>query len=430
MRTSMQILDPLDGVLGVAPSTLRASLLQPASGLLETLQRRPCLRRGCPAGLRGRLAHRLRGLLQVTGRLLELSVVHLTGQALELARRLFRLFGQVALRLAASGGATLVLLGPPSLPLGLLLLPASQLLKLLEELVYLVVRLLLLAALHGLVLVLELVELELEEVGQIVRGLLSATTAAAAPALLLLRDVALVRLLGLLQVAQRFLLIGQRVAQLFTREIFLRPIHRFERLRQYGRDVPEPWIGLREPTVLHPLQKRGDLVLQAALRQPDAHHVLAELPLAVAVSLTDQVERRRDHLSLQLGEHRLLLAAATSTAAALLLGHTVGALEGAHVQEVDIAGDDLIAPERTVVAHDRVVRDQISGPELPLLEEERIAGRNFRERCPGRLEDGDGVLWTGVDRIDETDVTDAVVVRRTNLEVDLFYGGRGIFESI
>ena len=59
--------------------------------------------------------------------------------------------------------------GAAALPLGLLLLALGQLLQLLGQLVDLVVGLLLLRALAGLVLVLQLVQLELEEVGQVFR---------------------------------------------------------------------------------------------------------------------------------------------------------------------------------------------------------------------------------------------------------------------
>ena len=89
------------------------------------------------------------------------------------------------------------MLGPSPLTLGFLLLPARELLQLLHQLIDLIVGLLLFPSAHGLVLVLKLVELQLEQVCEILgRGL----AAAVAALLLLLGDVYLVRLLGLLQI--------------------------------------------------------------------------------------------------------------------------------------------------------------------------------------------------------------------------------------
>ena len=101
----------------------------------------------------------------------------------------------------------------PALPLGFLLLPPRQLLQLLGELVDLLVAALLLGALLHLVLVRELVELELEQVGEIL-GHLALPPPPPPPPPLLLRHLHLVLLLGVLQQLQRALLGRQR---------FLRP---------------------------------------------------------------------------------------------------------------------------------------------------------------------------------------------------------------
>ena len=115
------------------------------------------------------------------------------------------------------------------MPFGLLLLAARELLQPLDQLVDFVVGTLLLPTADGLVLVLELVELEFEQVGQIFGRLLATTTAALL--ILSLLHVALVGLLSLLKEAQRGLLVGQGIAQLLRREILLRLGHRLERLR-------------------------------------------------------------------------------------------------------------------------------------------------------------------------------------------------------
>ena len=96
----------------------------------------------------------------------------------------------------------------PALPLGFLLLPPRQFLQLVGELVDRPVAGLLLGLLPHLVLVRQLVELELEQVGQVFGHL--ALSAAAAPAALLLGDLRLVLLLDDLQNLQRALLGRQR----------------------------------------------------------------------------------------------------------------------------------------------------------------------------------------------------------------------------
>ncbi len=156
-------------------------------------------------------------MLEVPSGLLELLVVRLPGQALELAGGLLRLGREVALCLTAARRRLSRLQSPAPLALGFLLLATRELLELLHELVDLVVGLLTLTSLHGLVLVLELVELELEEVRQLLGGLLARPTTAAAPLLLLHHD--LVGLLGLLQVPERFLLVGQRVPKLLVAQV-------------------------------------------------------------------------------------------------------------------------------------------------------------------------------------------------------------------
>jgi hypothetical protein len=95
-------------------------------------------------------------------------------------------------------------LRPLACPLVLLLLARSQLLELLECLVELLLRLLLLTALHLLVLVAKLVRLQLEQVGKIFCvGLLLPTAATSTTAHADL-DVAVHRL-GALQHLQRAL---------------------------------------------------------------------------------------------------------------------------------------------------------------------------------------------------------------------------------
>ena len=317
----------------------------------------------------------------------------------------------------AATSRTLLRLRPSSLPFSLLLLPPRELLQLLDQLVDLVVGLLLLPATDGLVLVLELVELEFEEVGKVFGRLLPG--ASSAPLLILfLLHVALVGLLSLLKEAQRGLLVGQCSAQLLRREILLRLAHRLHRLREDGGHVSEAWICARQPTVFHALQECADLLLQSSLGERYADHVLAELARAVAVLLADEIESGRDHLPLHLGQRGLLLLPTAATAATLL-SLAIRTLERADAQEEHVARDRLATGAGSVVPHERVVGHQVTDLQLPILEKERVACGDFRQRGTRSFEDRQSVLFTAVDRVDQADVSDAVVVVGAHLEVHL-----------
>ncbi len=142
----------------------------------KTLRERPALAAGAGA------AHGVGRLLQAIRRFLQSGRRVVAGETLEAAAQLVRLLGQSPLLSAArcalpAGRAG----GAPALALDLLLLATRQLAKALHRLVDGLVELLALPALHRLVLVLELVELQLEEIRQLVgaRGpTLSATSLA------------------------------------------------------------------------------------------------------------------------------------------------------------------------------------------------------------------------------------------------------------
>ena len=135
---------------------------------LETLERgrRLCCRRRIAVGRRP--PHRIGGIAQLLRRLREVGSVLLTRQLLQPPRRLFDLFRQrtlVAVRAAAllAGQRTL------PLPLGFLLLAPGQLAELLHQLVHLLIGVLLLGALCRLALVGDLVQLHLEQIGELLR---------------------------------------------------------------------------------------------------------------------------------------------------------------------------------------------------------------------------------------------------------------------
>ena len=155
------------------------------------------LRRGGRIARGRRAAHRVRGLAQLAGRLRKLRPILLARQLFEPARGFLGLFGQRPLLIAAAA-ALLPAMAAPALRLRFLFLAPSELLQLFHELVDLLIGVLLAGALRRLVLVRHAIELELEQIGQILRHrALPAATAATATALH--ADLQLVLLLSLLQ---------------------------------------------------------------------------------------------------------------------------------------------------------------------------------------------------------------------------------------
>ena len=155
---------------------LRALHIALAARALLLLEPPLCLAQlaECGAGLAGaarisrrrRAPHRIGGLPHLLRRLREIGSIALARQALELPRGFFGLFGQ---RTLARAAALAALARQRLLPLalGFLLLPARELAQFLHQRVDLLIGLLLLRALRGLVLVGQLVEILLEELGEI-----------------------------------------------------------------------------------------------------------------------------------------------------------------------------------------------------------------------------------------------------------------------
>jgi hypothetical protein len=115
-----------------------------------------------------------RRLLHLPRRVEQILTLLFTRQPLETPRRLFDLIGERALLGAAAATAAAALTGLlpalerlAPLPLGFLLLPARQLLQLLEQLVHLAVVLLLRRLVGRLVAARDLVEILLEELRQL-----------------------------------------------------------------------------------------------------------------------------------------------------------------------------------------------------------------------------------------------------------------------
>src|SRR5439155_26588669 len=142
--------------------------------------------------------------------------------------------------------------GTATLRLRLLLLPPRELLQLLQQLVELLIAVLLHRAIGGLVLVRHAIELELEEVGQLLRHLAAAATPAASVAAR--ADLCLVLFLGLLQEPERAVLRRQRAIGARGPELRLGLLHLGDGLREELGDLLERRVRLDE-TGVHALRE-------------------------------------------------------------------------------------------------------------------------------------------------------------------------------
>ena len=203
----------------VALGALRQRSLQPLLGLAQPLERRLRLGRRIGIAARGRTPHRIGRFAGLTRSFLQLRPLLFAREPLQPPRRFFGLFGQRALLRTATAAAALTLQRPPPLTLGFLLLASRQLLQLLEQLVDLAVVLLFRRLVGRLVAIGHLVELLLEDLGQLLLHRAAATTAAAT-LLTAHADLRLVLFLGLLQDLQRLVLGRQRLIRVSPRSTF------------------------------------------------------------------------------------------------------------------------------------------------------------------------------------------------------------------
>ena len=375
------------------------------------------------APVRRETAHRVGGLLQLPRDVLEFPVAGLPRQPLQLPRRLLGLLGQVARGIAPAPLSTLLGRGPAALAFQLLLLAAGQLAQLLQRLIDLLVGGLLLAPLHGLVLVAQRIGLEFEEVGQVLRA--GPPLAAPAAALLLLvlhRHEALVGLFGLLQLAQCALLGRDRAARAQGAQGVDGFIHGLHGDRQRLGDLLEGLVGPGDPAVHDPLGQRLHLGAQALLAVADADDVLLPGAGRVGVPVPYQVEAGRDDLPLQVGQI-LLHAVAAATAAATTASTTpalhlaVVAAVGTDLEEVDVG--HRLAGHGGIVAGNPVVRDEVPDLEFVVLQEEGVPGGGLGERFAPRRVDAQRVGGSAVDAVDQEDLGDAHVVVGTGFDEHL-----------
>ena len=415
-----QLLAPLQGILRVPLD---------APGLIA-LQQSP---RGpqpveCGTRVGGRFAssggrrfpHRVGGVLKLARGLRQALVGLHAREFLQTPRLLLHLIGERALVLCAAPGGTLRAVGEALLPFGLLLLAPGQFAQPLERLVDLLVGLLALAALHALVLVLELVQFQFEEIREVLRVGPAAAAPSSASALLLAHLHLVVERFRAQEVLERLLLLGERALRIGGVEPLHGGLHLLHRLGQQLGDLLELGIAHHAPVV--EARRQGcDLVAKPLLREPHHDESLAESLRRIAVAVPVQVEGRRDDLPLLFGKLLFVahLAAATATAASgLLLRLAELGVEAADLEEIDVA-DGLLAASARVVARLGVVGDDVARYELVLLEEEGVARTNLAQgRGPG-AEQLDGLFLSAVDREDELELPDAVVVVGACLDENL-----------
>src|SRR4029077_17116874 len=215
--------------------------LQPLLRLAQPLERLVRLRAAIPRAIRRRAPHRISSVLQPLHRVAQfLLPLLIARELLQLTRRLLDFVRELTLQIAGIA-RSLSLLRQPALTLHLLLLPPRQFLQLLDQLIdLLIVPLLLRARLH-LVLVRELVQLQLEQIGEVLGHLVLTATSATAPAVLH-RHLQLVLLLGVLQQLQRTLLGRERRVGLQRLQVGLGRLHFLRRPRQRFGNLVERGI--------------------------------------------------------------------------------------------------------------------------------------------------------------------------------------------
>ena len=186
-------------------------------------------------------------------------------------------------------------------PLILLLLPLRELSQLLQRFVdgLLCALLRLRLLLHGFVLIAELVVLELEQVGQVLRLLSAATTTAAstATAAHLHLHVAVQRLRAL-QMLQCLLLEWQRVGATSTAQLLLGQLHRGRCRLGLHTDLGEHRVAGREPALFQTVRQLRHFFAQPPFGDRERGDVFATLLVDRAAAVAQPVEGAGHHFLL------------------------------------------------------------------------------------------------------------------------------------
>ena len=340
----------------------------------------------------------------------------LSSQAFQLPGQLFDLPGQLPLPLSSAANLILEVGRPTAHALIFLLLAPGKLLQLLQRGVQLLIDLLLLTALNALVLVLHLVQLEFEEIGEVL-GVGSLTTTSASTtslAHLYLTEGGL----GSLQMLQGPLCRRQGLTSPAGTKLLLGREHLFGSRRKLLDDLREPGVRLHHTAILNPPNYGFYPLAQATLRKRQSRHVFSILLVRILVAIANHLEGRRDDLPLLLGE--LTIQALTpTTPAPTLIRLAVVATKGPDAHEIDVGGDRPPASDAVVVSHLSVVGNQIARLETQLLEVEGVCGRHLLG-APGPVEQIERILRIAVHRIDQLQRAQAVIVLGTDLDEHLF----------
>ena len=265
--------------------------------------------------------------------------------------------------------------------------------------------------LHRLVLVVQLVRLKLEEVGQLL-GLLSAAAApsSAATTAHLHLHVA-VELLRTLEMLQRHLLNRQRGIALPLHQLLLGGLKCLGSFLELLLDERERRVRSRGRALGDLARQRRDLLAQPPLRDVQCRDVLAVLPGGRRRAVPKPVEGAGDDFALARHESlRRITTSSASATTATRFGLTIILPEWPHLQEVDIA-HALVAG--AVLCH-RVVRDQVARGELELLEEERVCRARFESATTTAVRKRQHLLLATIHAVAKLERLHAVVIRCRN----------------
>ena len=260
------------------------------------------------------------------------------------------------------------------------------------------------ATLHALVLVSQLLTIELEQVGKILGALSGAGGAATAPT----HADADVAEDGFcpLQLLQRALLRRECGLRVAAGELLFRRVHDRRRLIQNLGDLGEVAVARRDTAVDDAPRELLGLPAQLLLRYAQRRQILLQILRLLGCLVAQRIEGACDDLSLLLGELAGIIGAASAGTALLLL---VVLREGADVQEIDVRRRRLRTTHGVVVRGTGIVRHDVTGLQLEILEREGVRGRHLR-RAARRGIERLGLFGTTVHRIDEVQLLDAIVI--------------------
>ncbi len=323
--------------------------------------------------------HLVRSLIELLGELLHLRVATLAREPFQLARRFACFVDQLLLLSLITTRSVRGALLATSLFFECLLLSASQLFQTPFGFALLTLCLLLLPALHRLILVLHLVELELKQAGQFL--LLSFTTTAAAVALITKRNLHFAEdRIRSEQTLKRALLGREGIFAGLLAQRRWRAFHLLRRLPQVFGHFSNLLLTVIDITesAAHAIEKLKRVGAQFLLSCCDCFVTVFAFLLRVLVAFTNQTMRGCDQIFLPSRQRVLILIAALALPAAALLRLLKLHLKRLHFDEVNVARRFV-----TRVARLREVRDEIAGFEIVFFKKERVGAGQRTRRFAG-----------------------------------------------